>query len=76
MLSAMFGVSKFTVENVITELTPVLFANLKTYIKWPSLREWQNFRGNWEKLADAVGAIDGTSHEIYRPMNEPQQQLA
>ena len=29
----------------------------------------------WEKLADAVGAIDGTSHEIYRPMNEPQQQF-
>ena len=75
MLSAMFGVSKSTVENVITELTPVLFANLKTSIKWPSLREWQNFRGNWENLADAVGAIDGTSHEIYRPMNEPQQQF-
>ena len=33
MLSAMFGVSKSTVENVITELTPVLFATLKTYIK-------------------------------------------
>ena len=29
----------------------------------------------WEKLADTVGAIDGTSHEIYRPMNEPQQQF-
>ena len=28
-----------------------------------------------EKLADAVGAIDGTSNEIYRPMNEPQQQF-
>ena len=49
ILSARFGVSKSTVENVITELTPVLFANLKTYIKWPSLREWQNFRGNLEK---------------------------
>ena len=28
-LSAMFGVSKSTDENVITELTPNLFANLK-----------------------------------------------
>ena len=28
-----------------------------------------------KKLADAVSAIDGTSHEIYRPMNEPQQQF-
>ena len=75
MLSAMFGVSKSTVESVITELFPVLFANLKTYIKWLSLREWQNLRGNWEKLADAVGAIDGTSHEIYLQINEPQQQF-
>ena len=49
MLSAMFGVSKSTDENVITELTLILFANLKRYIKRPSLREWWNFRGNWEK---------------------------
>ena len=49
MLSAMFGVSKSTYENFITKLTQILFANLKIYIKWPSLREWQNFRGNWEK---------------------------
>ena len=29
----------------------------------------------WEKLANAVGATDGTSHEIYRPIIEPQQQF-
>ena len=32
MLSAMIGVRKSTDENVITELTPILFANLKKYI--------------------------------------------
>ena len=48
-LSAMFGVSKSTNENVITELTPIQFANLKRYIKWPLLREWRDFRGNWGK---------------------------
>ena len=31
MLSAMFGVSKSTDENVINELTLILFANLKSY---------------------------------------------
>ena len=58
MLSAMFGVSKSTDENVITELTPISFANLKRYIKWPSLREWRNFRGNaLEKIANAGDTI-------------------
>ena len=38
MLSAMFGVSKSTDENVITGLAPILLANLKRYIKWPSLK--------------------------------------
>ena len=40
-----------------------------------SFREWSSFRGNWEKIADAVGAIDGTSNEIYRPCTEPQDQF-
>ena len=75
MLSAMFGVSKSTVENYIMELIPFLFDTLKCYIRWPSVREWRNLRGTWEKINDAVGAIDGTSHEIYRPLNEPQEQF-
>ena len=29
-------------------------------------------RGIWEDLPDAVAAIDGTSHHIYRPQTEPQ----
>ena len=40
-----------------------------------TLREWWGFRGNWEKIADAVGAIDGTSNEIYRPITEPQEKV-
>ena len=54
MLSPMLRVTKSTNENVITELTPILFANLKKkkkyilHIKLPSLREWRNIRGNWE----------------------------
>jgi hypothetical protein len=33
----------------------------------------QSMRNNWPNLPSAVGAIDGTSTEIYRPMIEPQQ---
>ena len=38
-----------------------------------TIREWRTFRGKFTKILDAVGAIDGTSHEIYRPQTEPQQ---
>ena len=31
------------------------------------VEEWTNFQGRWQKLSFAVGAIDGTSMEIYRP---------
>ena len=75
LLSSMFGVSKSTVENEISELIPILFTNMKSYIKWPTFNEWQAFRGKWHKIPDAVGAIDGTSHEIYRPLTEPQEQF-
>jgi hypothetical protein len=30
-------------------------------------------RGSWTKFESAVGAIDGTSTEIYRPQIEPQE---
>ena len=76
MLSALFGISKSSVENGITEITPILFANLKTNIKWLSLREWRDYRGNWEKIVDAVALLlDGTSYGIYRPISEPQEQF-
>ena len=31
-------------------------------------------RNVWDKLPVAVGAIDGTSHEVYKPGTEPQEQ--
>ena len=30
-------------------------------------------RGAWPQLPNAVGSIDGTLHEIYRPIVEPQK---
>ena len=43
------------------------------FLQWPNLREWQSFRGNWPTTALAVGAIDGKSHEINRPVNNQEQ---
>ena len=37
--------------------------------------EWNFLWGNWRYFPNAVGCIDGTPHEIYRPQIEPQQDL-
>ena len=60
MLSAMFGVSKSTDENVITELTPILFANLKMYIhvyKMAITKRVAELKRLLEKIADSGDTI-------------------
>ena len=42
-------------------------------MQWPTIHEWREKRGSWAKLESTVGAIDGTSTEIYRPQIEPQE---
>ena len=43
------------------------------FLPWPNLRELQSFGGNWPKIVLAVEVIDGTSHEINRPVNNQEQ---
>lgn len=73
-LATLFNISVSSVHQFIRRLMPVFNRLLKPYIKWPSRREWNAMRGTWPELPDAVGSIDGTSHEIYRPIVEPQEQ--
>jgi len=72
MLSALFDISVSTVKEEIHSCIPVFREKYRQYVRWPSLEEWTNFQGRWQKLPFAVGAIDGTSTEIYRPGIEPQ----
>ena len=44
-------------------------------ISWPTIEEWNTLRGNWVSFPNAVGCIDGTPHEIYRPQVEPQREF-
>ena len=74
MLSSIFGISKSTVKREIKTAMPHFERKLKGFIQWPSVADWQSHRGVWEKIKPAVGAIDGTSHQIYRPSVEPQEQ--
>ena len=39
-----------------------------------TIQEWDAMGGVWPELHNTVGSIDGTSHEIYRPIVEPQEQ--
>ena len=52
---------------------PVLDETLQHYLRWSTIEEWSNLRGNWNKIEIAVGAIDGASHEIYRPSEYQEQ---
>lgn len=71
-LSLLFDISPASVGKVLDAMLPLFHETYLGTIEWPSEQEWTALRGNWPKLPDAVGAIDGTSHHIYRPNVEPQ----
>ena len=67
MLASLFDISVSSVKDLVNSSIPVFDLHLSSYIQWPSFREWQELCGNWPKIHHAVGAVDGTSHKIYRP---------
>jgi hypothetical protein len=42
-------------------------------IQWPAIPVWWQKKGYCFDMPNVVSAIDGTSHEIQIPSNEPQQ---
>ncbi|KAK3106435.1 hypothetical protein FSP39_019847 [Pinctada imbricata] len=72
-LSMLFGVSVSTIHREIACLIPIFRAKFSMYIKWASYNDWRTMRGVWPTLSSVVGAIDGTSGEIYRPQIVPQR---
>jgi hypothetical protein len=72
-LSVLFNISTSTVKEQIWNMVSFLDTALEQYLQWPTVDEWSNLRGNWNKIPVAVGAIDGTSHEIYRPKEDQEQ---
>jgi hypothetical protein len=42
-------------------------------IQWPTIPGWWQKKGYCSDMPNVVSAIDGTSHEIQIPSNEPQQ---
>ncbi|CAC5400414.1 unnamed protein product [Mytilus coruscus] len=72
-LSIMFDILPRQVSRIVNEVWSVLYAMLCSNILWPTRRQWRHKRGKWNKLKEAVGCIDGTSHAVLRPSNEPQR---
>ena len=64
MLSSLFDISVSSVRVEIRLLIPIFHLRLKKFVVWPDNRKWVAMRGTWNKIPDAVGAIDGTSHKI------------
>ena len=58
-------------SNIVNDVWPKLWQ----HVSWPSLAEWIGMRGHWPLAPNVIGAIDGTSHEIYMPSIEPQEQF-
>ena len=65
-LSNLFSINVPVVGREITNILPLFCEQVKVYLAWPTVAEWRAMRETWAKLPSAVGAIDGTSHRIYR----------
>lgn len=74
-LALIFDISPSTVSAIIHRVIPVLWRYFHNQVVWPTNAEWNALRGNWRNVPNAVGCIDGTPHEIYRPEVEPQRQF-
>ena len=55
------------VRKIGWSLLPVFCEKLYHFLVWPTEEDWRSMLGVWTKLPMAVGAIDGSSHRIYRP---------
>jgi hypothetical protein len=63
MLSSLFDVSVSTVLDEINICLPILEEYFGSFVRWPTLNEWLELRGEWQKLPLAIGAID-MAHQV------------
>lgn len=75
LLSLSFGLSVANVGKLINNMWVLLWEVCSPLVTWPSVQEWTAKQGHWREMANVVGSIDGTSHEILVPMVEPQQEF-
>ena len=75
VLAYVFCISKSTVAEEIYHVVPILFTNYRRFIKWHSIRRWNQFLDTFPSFPNAVGMIDGTIHRIRRPSGPLQAEF-
>lgn len=74
-LSLNFGVSVSSVSSNLKRMWLILWEEIGQPQLWPSVQSWQHKIGEWSEMPNVLGCIDGTSHEILTPSNEPQEEF-
>ena len=72
-LALLFDIDPASVVRTVYRIVPVFWRYFQNQVVWPNLAEWNNLMGTWHEFPNAVGSIDVTPHEIYRPLTEPQR---
>lgn len=72
VLAYIFGISKSTVAEEIYHIVPILYVRYRHYISWHGLNQWRDFLNTLPHFPNAVGAIDGTIHQVRRPSGPRQ----
>ncbi|CAC5421415.1 unnamed protein product [Mytilus coruscus] len=75
MLSLMFGIGTSTVGDIVNNMWLILWEVCVPLVEWPDINSWRQRIGEWPEMTRVVGSIDGTSHEILIPSNEPQEEF-
>ena len=72
-LATMFDISTAIVKVEIRKMIDVFYQKMEHFLTRPNEDDWLLKRCDWKGLYPAVGATDGTSHQIFKPMTDPQQ---
>ena len=75
VLAYIFCISKSTVAEEIYYVVPILFTNYRRFIKWHTIRQWNQFLNTFPSFPNAMGLIDGTIHQIRRPSRPLQAEF-
>ena len=75
VLSSLFNISQAAITRDLYVIIPLLWYYFNSKVSWPTTEHWLQLRGRWPMFYGAVGAIDGTLHEIQRPLTENKHEF-
>ena len=67
-LSSLFGINITSIDDDIHHIVPMLRAYFRQEIRWPTMEEFDQLRGSWPDFVNAVLAVDGTIHRVWKPL--------